>query len=72
MFSSLIAAYCILNFLFYEENVVSTFDDLGKLLMGGVLAAIAVAVAFTVVRFRLRDRKPPASSFISISSTDKD
>jgi hypothetical protein len=46
----------------------SNFDDLGKLLLGGVAAAIVVAVGFTLVRFRLRDKKPPTSNFISISS----
>ena len=50
-----------------EENA-SNFDDLGKLLLGGVVAAIIVAVGFTVVRLRLRDKKPQTSSFISISS----
>ena len=50
-----------------QENA-GNFDDLGKLLLGGVAAAIVVAVGFTVVRFRLRDKKPQTSSFISISS----
>jgi len=50
-----------------QENS-GNFDDLGKLLLGGVLAAIVVAVGFTLVRFRLRDRKPETSRFISISS----
>jgi hypothetical protein len=50
-----------------QENT-GNFDDLGKLLLGGVVAAIVVAVGFTLVRFRLRDKKPPTSSFISISS----
>ena len=53
-----------------QENVTSSFDDLGKLLLYGVSAAIVLAVGFTVVRFRMRDKKPPASKFISI--TDKD
>jgi hypothetical protein len=34
----------------------------------GVAAAIVVAIAFTLVRFRLRDKKPQTSNFISISS----
>jgi hypothetical protein len=69
MFSSLIAIYCILNVLVYQEDSASSsFDDLGKLLMGGTLAAVAIAIAFTVVRMRLRDRKPTSSSFTSISS----
>ena len=50
-----------------QENTGS-FDDLGTLLLGGVAIAIVVAVAFTFVRFRLRDKKPQASKFISISS----
>lgn len=50
-----------------QENA-SHFDDLGKLLLGGVVAAIVVAVGFTLVRFRLRDKKPQTSEFISINS----
>ena len=50
-----------------QENT-SSFDDLGTLLLGGVAAAIVVAVAFTFVRFRLRDKKPQTSNFISIDS----
>ena len=51
-----------------QETPPTNFDDLGKLLLGGVVAAIVFAVGFTVVRFRLRDKKPPRSTFISISS----
>ena len=54
----------------FQENATSGFDDLGKLLLYGVAAAIVVAVGFTVVRFRMQDKKPPTSKFISI--TDKD
>jgi hypothetical protein len=53
-----------------QENATSSFDDLGKLLLGGVSAAIVVAVGFVLVQFRMRDKRPPTSSFISI--TDKD
>jgi len=59
----------VLISFFQETN--ANFDDLGKLLFGGVAAAIVFAVGFTFVKFRLRDKKPPTSSFISISS-DKD
>jgi len=57
-------------FFLLQENT-GNFDDLGKLLLGGVAAAIVVAVAFTFVRFRLRDKKPQTSNFISISSEKK-
>lgn len=53
-----------------QENVTSSFDDLGTLLLGGIAAAIVVAVGFVLIQFRMRDKKPPASKFISI--TDKD
>jgi len=51
-----------------QETPTTDFSDLGKLLLGGVAGAIVLAVGFTVVRFRLRDKKPQTSSFISISS----
>lgn len=51
-----------------QENATSSFDDLGKLLLGGVAAAIVVAVGFVLVQFRMRDKKPQTSNFISISS----
>lgn len=54
--------------LLQESSVTTDFDDLGKLLLGGAAAAIVVAVVLTVVRFKLRGEKPPASNFISISS----
>ena len=53
-----------------QENVTSSFDDLGKLLLGGVPAAIVVAVGFVLVQFRMRDKKPQASKFISITEKD--
>lgn len=49
----------------------SHFEDLGKLLLGGVIAAVVFAVAFTFVRLRLRDKQPRGSGFISISSVDE-
>jgi len=48
-----------------EENSTD-FNDLGKLLLAGVAAAIVIAIAFTLLRLRLRDRRPTTSNFISI------
>jgi predicted permease len=62
MIFSLLALFNLL-----QENT-NGFDDLGTLLLGGVAIAIVVAVAFTFVRFRLSDKKPQTSKFISISS----
>jgi len=33
------------------------FEDMGTLLFGGVAAAIVIAVAFVLIRFRLQDKK---------------
>ena len=65
VFSLYLNSLALINVL--QENT-SSFDDLGKLLLGGVAAAIVIAVAFTFVRFRLRDKKPQTSNFISINS----
>jgi len=51
-----------------QENATSGFEDLGKLLLGGMAAAIVVAVGFVLIQFRMRDKKPPTSGFISINS----
>ncbi|HEX5888983.1 MAG TPA: hypothetical protein VFY61_09780 [Pyrinomonadaceae bacterium] len=53
--------------LLQDNPVTSDFDDLGKLLLGGMVAAVVVAVAIILVRFKLQDKKPPTSNFISIS-----
>ena len=49
-------------------------QQIGKDLMAGLIVgivalplAIAFAIAFTFVRLRLRDKRPPASNFISIT-----
>jgi hypothetical protein len=60
-----------LAFITLLQETETNFNDLGKLLLGGVAAAIVFAVAFTFVRLRLRDKKPPTSDFISISSSEK-
>ena len=50
-----------------QEVSDTDFNDLGKLLLGGFAVAVAFAIAFTFVRLRLRDSKPPASNFLSIT-----
>lgn len=49
-----------------QESVGSDFSDLGRKLLGGFVLAVVVAIAFTVIKLRLRDKNPPAA-FISIS-----
>jgi hypothetical protein len=47
------------------------FNDLGKLMLGGLAAAILIAAALTVIRLKLRGKKPPPS-FISITAPEND
>jgi len=54
------------------QETQTDFQDLGKLLLGGVIAAVVVAIAFTFVRMKLRDKKPHDSSFISIAACGED
>ena len=57
---------CLLSITILQADV-SDFDDLGQLLLGGFVLAVVVAVTYTFIRLRMRDRKPP-EQFISISS----
>ncbi len=60
----------LLTITFLQEADDSDFNDLGKLLLGGFVLAIAVALVFTFVKLRLRDRRP-ARGFISLSVLEK-
>ena len=66
---ALLSVLALLNLLqeTSAETTTTAFNDLGKLLLGGIAAAIVVAVGFTFVRFKRQDKHPPASKFISIS-----
>lgn len=55
-----------------QQETETNFNDLGKLLVGGVLVAIVLAVGVTVLRMRLQDKKPQSSTFVSIGSTHND
>jgi hypothetical protein len=60
------------NVIVVIQETQTNFQDLGTLLLGGVIAAIGVALAFTFIRFKLRDKRPPTSDFISIASKRED
>ena len=67
----MIACEMIALIILLQESATTDFNDLGKLLLGGVAAAVVVAVALVLVRFKLQDKKPPASNFISINTPPK-
>ncbi len=53
---------------FFQQSDASDFKDLGILLLGGFVLAVGAGVTFTVVRLRMRDRKPPTAQILSINS----
>lgn len=69
--------FFVLNSLIFEappnaDNSFSELGDLGNLLLGGFVLAVVVAIAFTFMRLRLREKKPPSAQFISIQATDNE
>ena len=67
----LIAWFELVTLMSLIQETQTDFQDLGKLLLGGVIAAVVVAIAFTFLRMKLRD-KPHTSSFISIAASEED
>ena len=70
MLSTALFLTCQLAFVaidLFQQDGTSDFQDLGKLLLGGFVLAVGAGIAFTVIRLRIRDKKPPAAQFISIS-----
>lgn len=45
----------------------SSFDDLGKLLIGGLLSAIGVAIVIVLLRLKSQNKGDTTNDFISIS-----
>jgi hypothetical protein len=45
------------------------FNDLGKLLFGGVILAIIVGVAVSLLHRRMKDKSAHGSGFVSINSS---
>lgn len=54
-----------------SDDTSSDFNGLGKELLGGFVIAVVVAVVFTFIKLRLRDKKPPQSLSQSIQRRDE-
>lgn len=64
----LTAQFTLMALNFFQQSEASDFGDLGTLLLLGFALAVGGGVAFTLIRLRLRERKPPAAQIISINS----
>ena len=65
----MLALYCLGSpaISLLQDTIGSDFGDLGRQLLGGFAAAVVIAIVFTVIKIRLRD-KQPAAKFISVTS----
>ena len=54
-----------------QDSISLEFGDQGRKLLGGFAVAVVVVVAFTVIKFRRRDKNPP-KPFISVISTKEE
>ena len=70
MFTIILLEASICVFALTEETSTD-FNDLGKLMLAGFAAAVVLAIGFTFIRLRLREKAPQTSNFISISSTEE-
>jgi len=59
---------CLLTITLLQETIGSDFNDLGRKLLIGFVLAVVFAIAFTIIKLRLRDKNPPAA-FISITAS---
>ena len=55
-----------------DQTALSEMNDLGMLMLGGFVLAVAAAIALTVIRLRIREKKQNVAQFVSISSRDDD
>ena len=51
-----------------DQETFSDMNDLGLWMLGGFVLAVAGAIALTVIRLKIREKKPDAQQFVSISS----
>lgn len=47
------------------------FNDLGTMLFGGVIAAMLVSIAISILLRRMKEKSSAASEFVSIMSNDR-
>ena len=71
---SVISLFIALAFIAQASDAqAGSFDDLGKLLLGGLLSAIGVAIVIVLLKLKTQDKGGASNDFISISPTrDKD
>lgn len=54
-----------------DQEALSDMNDLGIWMLGGFVLAVAGAIALTVIRLRIREKRPESPQFVSISSREE-
>ena len=62
----------ILEVFVSDADVLEDMNDLGTLMLGGFILALVGAIAITIIRLRIREKRPEAPQFISINSREDD
>ncbi len=68
--ASLIHVLVVLENFASDSDALAEMNDIGTLMLGGFILAVVAAIALTIVRLRIREKKPEAAQFISINSRD--
>lgn len=53
-----------------SEGQSNTFDDMGRMLFGGIIVAICSALVIAFIMIKLQNRKKSSSDFVSIGDAD--
>jgi hypothetical protein len=60
----------VLEIFTSDSDALAGMNDLGTIMLGGFILAVVSAIALTIIRLRIREKKPAAPQFISINSRD--
>ena len=66
------SALVLLQATVADQDALSEMNDMGLVMLIGFVLAVAGAIALTVIRLKIREKKPEAPQFISIHSREED
>ena len=70
--ASLIYVRDILLIFVSDGDAPGEMNDLGIFMLAGFILAVVVAIGLTIIRLRLREKRPQSAQFISINSHEED
>ena len=70
--SSIVSALIVFQGSSVDSDALSEMNDLGTIMLAGFILAVFGAIALTVIRIRIREKKPDQPQFISINSREED